>query len=442
MSALASVITPFSFGPAVELANRQWRKKILPIGSIDYQGRQLNFTRDYLSGLVRAFLDRAYDSVPFQLAPGDNSHSNDPERTRGQITDMSLEDDGLYVTARVTSRGEAVLRENPQLGVSARIVEQYSRSDGRFYPAAIQHVLGTLDPRIPGLGQWQPVDMSSSPAMIIDLSSSSWAGEDAAPAAADAELTDAELADLLEVLDDDELEALIQDQDGGNGPALDALGQFNEVFTNRIAVEQAQAQARADADLADLIRPPKTDEDRLARALGRIQAGVYDTPSGLAFAAESRAVELAVTTGAGPCGPPDEFGRCSSRYHDLECSHGTGPDWLAESGAPRATYQASLANLASGYDLSGTVAPVWDDADDPDAVPRAIPAATIELAAALNEHWGLRSDVPSFGWDDLFGEQYLGDPYSELAAQAGLDVPQQPQPSYPGISEIRQQLGL
>lgn len=59
---------------------------------------------------------------------------------------MAPADDGLYVTAQLTERGEAVLRDNPYLGVSARIVEQYRRADGKFYPAAMQHVLATLDP--------------------------------------------------------------------------------------------------------------------------------------------------------------------------------------------------------------------------------------------------------------------------------------------------------
>ena len=44
MSAMASVISPFTFSSAVELANRLWRKRILPIGDIEYQGRTLNFT--------------------------------------------------------------------------------------------------------------------------------------------------------------------------------------------------------------------------------------------------------------------------------------------------------------------------------------------------------------------------------------------------------------
>ena len=60
---------------------------------------------------------------------------------------MKAEADGLYITLEPTERGEAVLRENPYLGCSARIVEQYKRSDGAYFPAAVQHTLGTLGTR-------------------------------------------------------------------------------------------------------------------------------------------------------------------------------------------------------------------------------------------------------------------------------------------------------
>ena len=184
----AAVLTPFTTAGAVELGNRQWRKKVLPVGDVEYKGRLLHFTRDYLGQLAAAFTGRAYDQVPFQLADAANTHTNDPERTRGEITAMELGDDGLYITAELTEDGEKVLAANPKLGVSARIVEDYARSDGKHYPAAIQHVLGTLDPRIPGLGGWEAIEAASPvPDEVIDLSASVFAGgggaEHAAPPA-------------------------------------------------------------------------------------------------------------------------------------------------------------------------------------------------------------------------------------------------------------------
>lgn len=172
--------TPFSKAPATPAGQPgTWRKRVLPVGQIEYQGRVLNFDRKYLEGLAQAFNSRAYDQVPFQLADAKNTHTNDPERYRGEVQQMDVGDDGLYVTVKTTEAGNKVLSMNPRLGVSARIVEDYARSDGSYYPVAIQHVLGTLDPRITDLGPWERTDLSNgtAPDMIIDLSTATFAGE-------------------------------------------------------------------------------------------------------------------------------------------------------------------------------------------------------------------------------------------------------------------------
>ena len=173
-----AVLTPFSGAKAIELGNRLWRKRVLPVGDIDYKGRTLHFTRDYLTGLARSFRERAYDQVPFQLADAENKHTNDPERFAGEIIDFEVGDDGLYIKLSATDRGHKVLKENPNLGVSARIVEDYARADGKFFSAAVQHVLGTLDPRIPQLGGWQAVEASNDADMVLDLSTAVFKGEE------------------------------------------------------------------------------------------------------------------------------------------------------------------------------------------------------------------------------------------------------------------------
>jgi hypothetical protein len=171
----AAVLAPFYRSRAVELGNRLWRKKVLPVGDVDYKGRTLHFDLPYLKGLARAFADKAYDQVAFQLADAANTHTNDPERFRGSLVAVDAEDDGLWFTLKPTEAGDKVLQENPDLGVSARIVEGYDRSDGRHFPAAIQHVLGTLDPRIPGLGSWQAIEAATpEPDQVIDLTAESF----------------------------------------------------------------------------------------------------------------------------------------------------------------------------------------------------------------------------------------------------------------------------
>jgi hypothetical protein len=427
----------------------------LPVGSISYMGRTLKFTRDYLAALVRAFHDGAYDAVPFQLAPGDNSHSNDPERTRGWVTDMSLEDDGLWITAEVTSRGEAVLRDNPALGVSARIIEQYARSGGQFYPAAIQHVLGTLDPRIPGLGPWQAVEMSNAGggAIIIDLSGSAFPGEDGP------ELADRELAELLDAVaeaeeelgyggDDAELDELIRAAEADDGEddmtAYDPYAAFDRAFNDRAAAGQARQDAIDAAIVEDTLRPTRRDEDRMARIVSRAADGVYDGQAGmLGFAAEEAAIDLAFSTGRGPCGVPDEYGRCGSRYHSLECSHAQSVDWAASSPS-RSTFENRLATFADALELATPA--TWGDPDDDEPM-HPIPSATVELAHQLSHDWGLHGDMPYPAlpsYADLL-QPPAGPPdlYAELGGSIGLDVPQQPQaPGYPGVRQLAADLGL
>jgi hypothetical protein len=164
----------------IELSGNLWRKRLLPVGQVNYKGRTLQFTREYLAGLAQAFRDRAYSQVPLQLATSDNAHTNDPERFAGEVLDLEAADDGLWATIRATDRGNRVLQENPRIGVSARIVEDFERSDGAFCPQALQHALVTLDPRVPNLGPWSSIDASGTQAeIVIDLSGSQFTdGED------------------------------------------------------------------------------------------------------------------------------------------------------------------------------------------------------------------------------------------------------------------------
>lgn len=194
----AAILTPFTRSRA-EQQGQLWWKRLLPIGEINYKGRTLKFTRDYLDGLAQAFSDQAYDQVPLQLAGDDNKHTNDVERTGGQTRAMEVRGDGLYIGVEPTERGKAVLTANPGLGVSARIVEAYDRADGRFFPKAIQHVLATLDPRIPGLGGWSTVEASNDVDVTYDLSAAEFAGEEAPPMPDLNAEQQARLAQLLEI---------------------------------------------------------------------------------------------------------------------------------------------------------------------------------------------------------------------------------------------------
>jgi len=442
VSAFASVISPYSYGAAIELGNRLWSKKVLPVGDIEYRGRMLHFTPAYIRGLADAFHKRAYDQVSFQLADSANSHTNDPERHRGTIVDMKAQADGLYVTLQPTPRGEQILAENPYLGVSARIVEQFQRGDGAFFPAAIQHVLGTLDPRVPGLGAWEPVDMANGgdSSVTIDLSNYSFAGEPA-PAYASASpldgLSDAELDQFLDAVTEAEEEAGTMYDD----PAYASAAQeFDASFSAAQAATQAREDARAAAMVEDTMNPARRDEDRMQRLISRAGQGVYSDQMA-DFAAESAAVELAVTTGRGPCSVPDEFGRCSGRYHSTDCSHQMSVDW-AFSNPPASTGENALANFQASVELAslGAGRPVWGDQDDPDQPDHYVPQETIELAHSLADEWGLLHTSTSTPPMQMPAAPVTV--YDALLEDAGLGGPAGQPQSWAGISELARSLGL
>lgn len=210
-------LTPADEGAAVELSSTMYRKKILPKGSIDYKGRKIVFDDAYLTDLAQSFHGGAYDQVPFMLADKDNAHTMDPARFRGECKGVEVADDGLYGTFELSADAAELVKANPKLGVSARIVEGYSRADGKSFPRAMQHVLGTLDPRIPGLGAWSEVSLSGydSEDEIVDLTQSAYEGESTVPKKDETEetidgLTSEEYEALLAELDlsDEELAAL------------------------------------------------------------------------------------------------------------------------------------------------------------------------------------------------------------------------------------------
>jgi hypothetical protein len=178
-----SLLTPYDKGDAKPSGRNLFRKQLLPVAKIDYKGRVIDFTKDYLAGLVKAFNDRAYDQVAFQLADAQNTHTEDPERFRGEIAALELTDDGLDVIVAATDDGAKVLRDNPRLGVSAKIVEDYGRADGQFFPRALKHVLGTLDPRMTGMAPWEAVEAANDDeGDVVDLTALEYTAPETAPA--------------------------------------------------------------------------------------------------------------------------------------------------------------------------------------------------------------------------------------------------------------------
>ena len=284
----AAILTPFT-GVSATQSGGKWRKKLLPVGEISYKGRTLKFDRSYLAGLVEAFRQRAYDQVPLQLADSENKHTNDVERTGGQITGMELGADGLYIEVEPTERGKAVLADNPGLGVSARIVEEYDRADGKFFPRAIQHVLATLDPRIPGMGGWSAVEAANDAEVTYDLSGEEFTREEPGMP----ELTEQQqsrLAALLNI-DPERLAAVAAQVDPATAEGLNgATPELTE--EDELATLEAAIDGMSDDELAALEAEMEAEE--------AAQAGAQPEPAaaGAGLSTEAAmAIELAKATG-------------------------------------------------------------------------------------------------------------------------------------------------
>lgn len=163
------ILTPFSHSAAVELSGSgrpRFRKQIMKLETIKYTDpvigeRTIRFDQPYLRQLVDSFDSGAYDQVPFQIADVQNTHNNDPERTRGDLIGVELTADGIDGIFETSPEGAKLIENNPRLGVSCRIIENLQHANGDRYPRAIQHVLGTVNPRLRGMRPWQKVELSA-----------------------------------------------------------------------------------------------------------------------------------------------------------------------------------------------------------------------------------------------------------------------------------------
>lgn len=258
-------------GRMVSLAGkpkRLWRKQILPLGSINYDGRQIRFDSAYHRDLVRSFREGAYGQVPFQLADANNTHTNDPERTRGDLVDLRAEKDGLYGYFELPD--PSVVLNNSKLGVSCRILENYTREhDGKKFGRALQHVLGTLDPRITGMKPWESVELSNEldadpAAYTVDLSASFYTEKKDGAEMADAtedkqvvELSTAQLERLNALLEqdteDEQVIAGLNPEDFDSEEEIEDDGEQDEEV-EQLETEDGEVDSVALAQIRDLQR--------------------------------------------------------------------------------------------------------------------------------------------------------------------------------------------
>lgn len=307
---MTSILTPIVDSDAIDLG-RLWRKQVLKFGKIrTNDGRELDINADLAKEAARAYTEGAFDQTPFVIADGENKHNSDPERYRGQVAGFEVTADGLDMLMDPSSKGAELLRENPNLGVSARIVPNYTRSDGKQFAVAIEHVAGTLNPVVTGMRPWQAVSLSTTDTgQVIDLTQEEYvmpeqntteqapapvveekATETAAQPVVE-ETAAAAIADKLSEEDVAAIAALLADNDSETEetPVLETANLSAEA---QAAIDLARTEARdAKRESAD-IRQQLANERADREADAYLAAGVPPADVNLARPALSRAGDV------------------------------------------------------------------------------------------------------------------------------------------------------
>jgi hypothetical protein len=203
---VTSLLAPLDLAAGTRLGPKVYRKQVLRKGTINYPlpdgtTRAVTFDDQYLTDLADAYNAGAYDVVPFQLATPRNEHNEDPRNYGGRVLGAEVTHDGLDVIVELADDTAALVeRTGRKLGVSARIKENLTHVDGRSFPRAIRHVLGTLDGRIQGLRPWEPVtDLATDDREpVVDLSAYTYQGETRAMATLDTRNLTPEQVESLE----------------------------------------------------------------------------------------------------------------------------------------------------------------------------------------------------------------------------------------------------
>jgi hypothetical protein len=177
-------------GPTTKVTDKKsgktyYKKRILPEGEFQYtpagstEKIKLDLTAGQLTTFVDAFKNKAYDEVPFQFG----KHDNDPTLRKGTLAHVEhVPGKGVDGYFELDSDAASYVEKYPNFGVSPRLVLDINRADGKKFAGAIQHVAGTVVPRMTGMGPWSKVELSeegdtNDKTPVIDLSTETIAVE-------------------------------------------------------------------------------------------------------------------------------------------------------------------------------------------------------------------------------------------------------------------------
>lgn len=158
-----AVRTPLDHTRVLVLGNKRYRKELLRVGELHYQGGTFNITPEYLDAIVASFDAGAIKRVPFQLADADNRHTQDPLRRFGTVVGLRRTPTGLDGVIELNDAAAQLVDEDPEaLGVSVLVHHDRTTGEGQRFDAVLAHVLGTTDPVVTSLAPWAEEELAAA----------------------------------------------------------------------------------------------------------------------------------------------------------------------------------------------------------------------------------------------------------------------------------------
>lgn len=233
-----------------------YKKRILPEGEFQYTPAgstdkvKLDLSATQLGNFVQSFKDKAYDEVPFQFG----KHDNDPSIRKGTLVQVEhIPGKGVDGYFELDAEAAKYVEKYPNFGVSPRLVLDINRADGKKFAGAIQHVAGTVVPRMTGMGPWQSVTLSEEgdtddETPVIDLSTETIIVE-----------RDRKVIDVTDKKEEGQVITLSQDE-------YDFFKKMKDEYTEaeRLLSEKDKPEEKETVDLSEVTQKADTALSQLA----------------------------------------------------------------------------------------------------------------------------------------------------------------------------------
>ncbi len=159
------ILTPFIGKPfhvisaAGEGAKQRFRKELIKVGEYVHEpdGYEFAITSDTLQHWAKTFASMKANGVKVPI-PATHEGMGDPDKNRGYVTDMFVDDNSLVMTCELI--GKDALAAAARSDVSIGVPVEWTDGHGNEYKRPITHVAMVTDPVIPGLGDFIPLAAS------------------------------------------------------------------------------------------------------------------------------------------------------------------------------------------------------------------------------------------------------------------------------------------